>query len=129
MITFTDNAIKKLESAIEPDDYVRVGVVGGGCSGLSYTVQIEENKKEGDIVLNISREEKTSDVKVIMDPFSNFTLSEVTVDYLESLHQSGFQFENPTAKKTCGCGTSFKPQDGGPEVPAGGCSTGGCGVS
>ena len=129
MITFTNSAIEKLETAIEPGDYVRVGVVGGGCSGLSYTIEIEEGKKKDDIVLKAGNSENSSDVPVIMNPFSNFTLNEVTVDYVESLHQSGFKFDNPTAKKTCGCGTSFKPQEGGPEVPVGGCSTGGCGVS
>jgi len=126
VIKFTEAAIKKLKEAVEPGDYVRVGVAGGGCSGLSYTIEIEEGHKGTDVTF------KTKNVDVCLDPYSNFTLKGVTVDYYETLHQSGFSFDNPDAKKTCGCGTSFKPQEGGPEVPKevmGGCSTGGCGVS
>jgi len=123
VIKFTESAIKKLKEAIEPGDYVRVGVAGGGCSGLSYTIEIEEGHKEFDVTF------KTKNVDICLDPYSSFTLKNVTVDYYESLHQSGFSFDNPDAKKTCG--TSFKPQEGDPEVPEevmSGCSTSGCGV-
>ena len=123
MIQFTDNAIKILEGAVEPGDYVRVGVVGGGCSGLSYTIEVEEGHKPEDILI------KVGDVDVCLNPYSNFTLKDVTVDYTTSLHQSGFQFENPDAAKECGCGTSFKPEGFKKgDVPEGGCATGGCGV-
>tara|TARA_Y100001963_G_C6663740_1_gene391755 strand:+ start:570 stop:941 length:372 start_codon:yes stop_codon:yes gene_type:complete len=122
MIQFTDNAIKILEGAVEPGDYVRVGVVGGGCSGLSYTIEVEEGHKPEDILI------KVGDVDVCLNPYSNFTLKDVTVDYTTSLHQSGFQFDNPSAAKSCGCGTSFRPEDfNKADVPAGGCATGGCG--
>lgn len=122
MIKFTDNAIKALKEAVEPGDYVRVGVVGGGCSGLSYTIEVEEGHKPEDITL------KAGDVDICVNPYSNFTLNEVTVDYTTSLHQSGFKFSNPAAKSECGCGTSFKPEGfKKSDVPAGGCATGGCG--
>ena len=52
MIKFTEAAIKKLKEAVEPGDYVRVGVTGGGCSGLSYTIEIEEGHKEHDVTFN-----------------------------------------------------------------------------
>ena len=123
MIKFTDNAIKVLEEAVEPGDYVRVGVVGGGCSGLSYTIEVEEGHKPEDILI------KAGKADVCLSPYSNFTLKGVTVDYTTSLHQSGFKFENPDAAKECGCGTSFKPEGFKKgDVPAGGCATGGCGV-
>ncbi len=123
MITFTKNAIKKLKEEVEAGDYVRVGVVGGSCAGLSYTIEIEEGHKPEDITF------KAGEVDICLNPYSNFTLNKVTVDYTESLHQSGFKFDNPAAKSECGCGTSFKPEGFKKgEVPAGGCATGGCSV-
>jgi iron-sulfur cluster assembly protein len=127
MITFTDSAIKKLEEAVDPGDYIRVGVVGGGCSGLSYTIEVDDSEWDkdcNDVKLDINK-----NIIVRMNPYSHNILKSVTVDYTESLHQSGFKFDNPDAAKSCGCGTSFRPEGfNKDEVPAGGCSTGGCGV-
>ncbi len=123
MITFTKNALKKLKSAVDPGDYVRVGVVGGGCAGLSYTIEIDDKKNTDDLLLDV-----TKDIIVCMNPYSNFTLKNVVVDYVESLHQSGFKFDNPDAQKACACGTSFKPAADASSPPPGGCSTGGCSV-
>ena len=120
MISFSDAAITKLEDAVDPGDFVRVGVVGGGCAGLSYTIEIEENSNPDDVILEIGN------VKVCLNPFSAFQLRETIVDYKESLHHSGFKFDNPKAKKSCGCGTSFKPQENPVDAPPEGCTTGGC---
>jgi len=120
MISFTEAALDRLKEALDPGDYVRVGVVGGGCAGLSYTIEIEEEKKDDDTILNLDG------VMVCLNPFSNFTMKEVTVDYVESLHQSGFKFDNPKALKNCACGTSFRPEKGAQTPPPGGCATAGC---
>ncbi len=121
MITFTDAALNRLKEAIDPGDYVRVGVVGGGCAGLSYVLEIEEDKNSDDTIIDIDG------VKICMNPFSSFTMKEVVVDYVESLYQSGFKFDNPTALKNCACGTSFKPEKGGPAPPPGCPTKIGCG--
>mgnify|MGYP003111124931 CR=1 FL=1 len=120
MITFTDAALKKLEKSVEPGDYVRVGVVNGGCAGLSYTIEIQEETKPEDFVFEINN------VKICMNPFTKFALRSTTVDYTESLHHSGFKFENPKASRSCACGTSFKPEKESAAPPPGGCTTAGC---
>jgi len=103
MLSLTESAIDKLKTAIDPTDYVRVGVVSGGCSGFSYSLAVEEDedKRENDVVVEFG------DVKVCMDPISADMLSGTTVDYVESLASSGFKFDNSKADRTCGCGTSF----------------------
>jgi iron-sulfur cluster assembly accessory protein len=120
MVTFTYAAIKKLEDSLDPDDIVRVGVVGGGCSGLSYTIEVDENTNPDDVIIDLGK------IKVYLNPYSSFQLRETVVDYVESLHQSGFKFENPKAVKSCACGTSFKAEKDSPTPPAGGCVTAGC---
>ena len=106
MISLTENAIDKLKTALDPDDYIRVGVVSGGCSGFSYSLSVEEDedKRENDVVV------KFGNVKVCMDPISADMLSETIVDYIETLSSSGFKFQNSKAEGTCGCGTSFSQQ-------------------
>jgi len=120
VITFTAAAIKKLESALDSEDIVRVGVVGGGCSGLSYTIEVDESSKPDDIIVNLGK------VKIYLNPYSSFQLRETVVDYVESLHQSGFKFDNSKAVKSCACGTSFKAEKDSPSPPPGGCVTAGC---
>jgi|TARA_Y100000310_G_scaffold239004_1_gene242546 iron-sulfur cluster assembly accessory protein len=103
MINLTENAIDKLKTALDPTDYVRIGVVSGGCSGFSYSLAIEEDedKRENDIIVELQ------DVKICMDPISANMLSETIIDYVETLASSGFKFDNQKADRTCGCGTSF----------------------
>jgi len=120
MIQFTDAALNKLENAVEQNDVVRVGVASGGCAGLSYTIEIEEKSEPGDFIFD------AGNVKICMNPYTKFILRETVVDYEETLHQSGFKFNNPKAKKSCACGTSFKPEENTVEPPAGGCATAGC---
>ena len=103
VLALSENAISQLDGALDPTDYVRIGVISGGCSGLSYSLSVEEeeDKRENDIVMEFGN------IKVCMDPFSAEILSETTVDYVETIASSGFKFNNSKAAGTCGCGTSF----------------------
>ena len=97
------NEVKKIKSQNSiPDDYgLRVGVKGGGCSGMSYTLGFDASEKELDRVY------ETQGVRVFIDPKSLFYLMGVTLDYSDGLNGRGFTFNNPNATKTCGCGSSF----------------------
>lgn len=99
MITLTANAKLKLKEVVEAEgSMVRVSIVGGGCSGFNYAFSVKEDDIEGDIVLE--------DV-VIVDPMSMMYLDGATLDYKVGLGGEAFVFENPLAKSTCGCGSSF----------------------
>ena len=87
-------------SKIVNDKCLRVGVRGGGCSGLSYVFQLD-NEREKDLVF------ESEDLKVYVDPKSNVYLKDVTLDYEETLMRQGFNIINPQATKSCGCGSSF----------------------
>lgn len=97
------NEVKKIKAQNSiPEDYgLRVGVKGGGCSGMSYTLGFDATSKELDRVY------ETQGVKVFVDPKSLFYLMGVTLDYSDGLNGRGFTFNNPNATKTCGCGSSF----------------------
>ena len=101
MISFTDAAIEHLATALEEHEMVRVAVRGGGCSGMSYVLNIETDPDEEDILLDIAGS------MVYIDPHSADILSETTVDYVKTLQREGFVFMNPNANTTCGCGSSF----------------------
>ena len=83
-----------------PDTGLRLGVVGGGCSGLSYKIEFSE-KKEKDNVIAIEG------INIFIDPKSSIYLKGVTLDFKDGLNGKGFVFENPNATNTCGCGESF----------------------
>ncbi|RPI18933.1 MAG: iron-sulfur cluster assembly accessory protein [Ignavibacteriae bacterium] len=95
--------VKKIkdENAIPENYNLRVGVKGGGCSGLSYTLGFDSELKTGDKELDVDG------VKVIVDWKSILYLKGTTIDYSDGLSGKGFVFNNPSAKKTCGCGSSF----------------------
>ena len=112
-IQFTEAALNQLKGEVEDGDYIKMGVKGGGCSGYSYLMEVQEGCLSTDVV------HEFGNVKVCIDKQSNFMLSETTVDYKSTLAQSGFVFENARATSTCGCGTSFS-QDA---PPPGGCGT------
>lgn len=105
MITLTEaaaDALKNFFSDMDPRPIgVRVGVQGGGCSGFTYQLKYAYEVKEGD------RELESYGVKIVIDRKSLLYLMGTQIDYRNELGQSGFKFENPTAKRTCGCGESF----------------------
>ncbi len=80
---------------------LRISVVGGGCSGLSYKMAFEDQPAEGDSLISYDG------LKVVVDPRSTLFLKGITVDYVDGLNGSGFTYTNPNAKRSCGCGTSF----------------------
>ena len=101
MINFTEAAINQLASALEENEMVRVAVRGGGCSGMNYVLSIETEFDEEDILLD------TPGATVYIDPYSAEILQETSIDYVVTLQQKGFVFNNPRANTTCGCGSSF----------------------
>jgi len=105
MINVTPKAIQKIKETFAKNNVteggLRLGVQGGGCSGLSYLFRLEARQREKDQVYEFDG------VKIFVDPKSLLYLKGMTLDYRESLIHSGFVFENPNAKKSCGCGTSF----------------------
>ena len=101
MISFTQAAIERLNNTIEPAERVRVAVMGGGCSGMSYSLTIETETDEDDILITLEK------VNIYVDPHSAGILKETVVDYVKTLQNEGFAFNNPKANTTCGCGMSF----------------------
>ena len=106
MITFTTPALQEVKRLLDkeqkPNLALRVGVQGGGCSGFSYQMGLEEaNPKPHDTVL------EQDGIKILVDAKSHLYLDGTTIDYKSSLMGGGFEFQNPLAKKSCGCGHSF----------------------
>jgi iron-sulfur cluster assembly accessory protein len=102
----TEKAVSMVQAALketggEEGEVLRVGVKGGGCSGLSYSLNFVDEISADDYLVRFE------DVKVIVDGFSATFLDGTTLDYVETLQGAGFKFENPQAKRTCGCGSSF----------------------
>jgi len=104
-VSLTPNAIAKVKEIMAQQTPVpsglRVGVVGGGCSGFSYSMSFENGAGMMDKVFDMEG------LKVYVDSTSLMYLNNCIVDYVESLEGAGFKFENPNVKSTCGCGSSF----------------------
>ncbi len=106
-IKVTDRALAKIRAVMARENMspeeagLRIGVVGGGCSGLSYNVQFDSQPRERDRIFQFG------DVRVFVDPKSFIYLHGMTLDYEETLMRQGFVFVNPHAAKTCSCGSSF----------------------
>lgn len=105
-ITITEKALNEIlrirQSNNIPENYgLRVGVKGGGCSGLTYTLNFVENQKDGDTII------ESESVKLFIDGKSLFYLTGTQLDFSDGLNGKGFLFNNPNAAKTCGCGESF----------------------
>ena len=104
-LNFTVTAIAKVKEVMAQQDPIpaglRVGVVGGGCSGFQYSMSFENGAGMMDKTFSFD------DLKVFVDATSLMYLKGVTVDYVETLEGAGFKFENPNVKSTCGCGSSF----------------------
>jgi iron-sulfur cluster assembly accessory protein len=105
IVTFTEKAIKKVKEFMEqegnPNLYLRIYIASGGCAGFSYGMVFEENPTEDDIVYEVNG------VKIVIDKFSAKYLQGASVDYVETLMGSGFKIDNPNARFTCSCGSSF----------------------
>jgi iron-sulfur cluster assembly protein len=106
MITVSDKAkayisqLKSEENRSE-DSFIRVGVKGGGCSGLEYQLQFDAQLKQGDEVF------EDNGVKIVVDLKSMLYLYGTELDYSGGINGKGFVFNNPNASRTCGCGESF----------------------
>jgi iron-sulfur cluster insertion protein len=96
-----DAVSKALKEEGEAGDFLRISVVGGGCSGYQYGLDFDKEERMGDLALDFNG------VKVVVDPVSAGYLRGTVVDYVTGLQGTGFQFKNPNAKRTCGCGSSF----------------------
>jgi iron-sulfur cluster assembly protein len=105
MITVTEAAKKQALRLMEDDGkenlFIRVGVQGGGCSGLMYQLEFDNEEKEGDKTF------EDNGVKVVVDKKSYLYLVGTTLDFSGGLNGKGFIFKNPNAERTCGCGESF----------------------
>ena len=106
MIEISETAARKIKTLMAKQGIteggLRVGVKGGGCSGLSYTFAWEKEPRLGDEVF-----EGPEGAKIFVDKKSHLFLDGTTLDYDTSLVSKGFIFNNPNAKSSCGCGTSF----------------------
>jgi iron-sulfur cluster assembly accessory protein len=104
-LTVTAKAIEMVKTAMAQENLqgygIRVGVVGGGCSGFQYSMDFENELKEGDVSY------EQDGVRFFVDPMSSMYLQGVTIDYVQGLQGAGFKFVNPNARNTCGCGQSF----------------------
>jgi iron-sulfur cluster assembly protein len=105
MITVTDTAKKQALRLMEDEGkegyFIRVGVDGGGCSGLMYQLSFDNEEKEGD------KSFEDNGVKVVVDTKSYLYLIGTILDFSGGLNGKGFVFNNPNAGRTCGCGESF----------------------
>ncbi|MFY8136748.1 MAG: HesB/IscA family protein [Flavobacteriales bacterium] len=106
MITVNDSAKAQVAKLLADENYpegsfVRVGVEGGGCSGLMYQLKFDNEMKEGDQVF------EDNGVKVVVDKKSFLYLIGTELQYTGGLNGKGFVFSNPNASRTCGCGESF----------------------
>lgn len=104
-IILSDSAANKIRELVleeqNPDLKLRVYIIGGGCSGFQYGFAFEEDTEEGDFLVD------KEGVSMMIDPMSFPYLMGSVVDYKEDLQGSRFVIENPNAKTTCGCGSSF----------------------
>ena len=104
-ITVTKQAVKRLKAVMKSEEkdnqYLRMSVERGGCSGMSYKMDFSSEKKEFDKIF------ETNGLSVICDLKSWLYLKDIEVDYSEDLLNGGFKINNPNAERSCGCGTSF----------------------
>lgn len=104
-VSLTDNAVREIRKIMEekniPAEYaLRVGVKGGGCSGLSYILGFDLQKENDNLY-------KFDEITIVMEKSHGMYLAGMEIDFVEGLNNRGFTFNNPNAAKTCGCGSSF----------------------
>lgn len=104
-VELTAKAVDMAKKALSKDGLegfgLRVGVIGGGCSGMSYNLNFDDKIKPDDVVFEVGG------LRVMVDEPSLQYLKGMTIDYVSGLHGAGFKFLNPNATRTCGCGSSF----------------------
>jgi iron-sulfur cluster assembly protein len=106
-IQVTERAIKRIRTAMAKEGVspteggLRLGITGGGCSGLSYSIRFDTQPRERDRIYQFD------DVRVFVDPKSFIYLNGMILDYEETLIRQGFNFINPNSTRSCGCGSSF----------------------
>jgi len=105
VVTLTSAATTKLLSMMEKEGKqgyaLRVGVIPGGCAGFSYDLSFQKTPSNDDIVFD------QNGLKVFVSEQSAYLLQAMEIDYIDTLQESGFRFNNPNAKSSCGCGSSF----------------------
>ena len=106
-VQVTEKAIKRIRAVLDKEGIspleggLRLGVIGGGCSGLSYSIKFDTQPRQRDRIFTFDG------VRVFVDPKSYIYLHGMTVDYEETLMRQGFTFTNPNSTRSCGCGSSF----------------------
>lgn len=108
MLIITETAAKQVKQMMEDESdakYLRVGVQGGGCSGLSYGMGFDTERDEDDTLLEVEG------IEVIVDKESEAMLKGTTIDYKENMMGGGFTIDNPNAVASCGCGSSFRTKE------------------
>ena len=125
MITLTERASKELKELMEAESKgsaaLRVWVAGGGCSGLSYGMALDDSEPEAE-----DQVFEQDGIRMFVDSLSLNYMSGAEVDYVDDAMGGGFKIENPQAVSSCGCGSSFKTADDPEKVAAGGCGSCGC---
>lgn len=105
MIQVTEKAVEQIKALMKKegleDHMLRIEAVGGGCSGMSYKLAFDKDATPDD------KQYEEQGVRIIVDKRSYVVLNGMTLDYTDGLNGSGFVFQNPNAKSTCGCGNSF----------------------
>jgi iron-sulfur cluster assembly accessory protein len=122
ILTITASAAAKIKELLAEEEDVnvlRVAIQGGGCSGFQYGLGFDHGATEGDLTF------EQHGVTVVVDPYSAPYLGGASVDYVDTIQQSGFAIDNPNAVASCGCGHSFQVTEGdAPEDAAEGCGSG-----
>ena len=105
LVKVTDSAAQKIASLLakqgRPGGVLRIAVIGGGCSGLQYKMDLQDGPANRDILV------ESNGVKVVVDPKSALYVTGSELDYIDALHGGGFKVKNPNAATTCSCGESF----------------------
>ena len=105
LIKLTENAAKKVSSLLtkqgRPNGVLRVAVIGGGCSGLQYKMDLQDQPANRDILV------QSAGIRVVVDPKSALYVTGSELDYLDALQEGGFKVKNPNAATSCSCGESF----------------------
>jgi iron-sulfur cluster assembly protein len=126
LVSLTPTAAAKIRELMAEDpegetSVLRVAIQGGGCSGFQYGLGFDSGPVEGDEVMELEG------VQVVVDPFSAPYLKGATIDFLNTISESGFKIDNPNAAASCGCGHSFTVEEGAeaaPDTHGGGCGSG-----